>query len=101
MFCQCGALIFFPTLISEQIQCKRCLKIIENPEMNSISISKHFSHDDEQTEIKVKGAKINVSCPKCNCAELSYSTAQVRSADEGQTVFYFCEKCGYKDTVQS
>ena len=101
MFCQCGALIFFPNLVSQAITCGRCCKIIANPQIDSISISKHFDHEEERSEIDVKGAKINIPCPKCNNSELSYSTAQVRSADEGQTVFYFCEKCDYKDTVQS
>lgn len=101
MFCHCGTLIIFPTLVTEQIVCRRCQRVIQDPEISPISISKTFVHEDDQNEVKVKGAKINIPCPKCNHGELSFNTAQVRSADEGQTVFYFCEKCGYKDTVQS
>lgn len=101
MFCQCGAFVFFPALTSQEIICRRCERTIENPEMLPISISKQFDHEDSQAEIRVKGAKISAPCPKCQHPELSYNTAQCRSADEGQTVFYFCEKCGYKDTVQS
>jgi DNA-directed RNA polymerase I subunit RPA12 len=101
MFCRCGAFIFFPVLTSQEIICRRCSTVITNPEIVPVSISKHYDHEDEQVDIRVKGAKINVPCPNCNHHELSYNTAQVRSADEGQTVFYFCEKCGYKDTVQS
>lgn len=101
MFCQCGALVFFPTLVSQEIHCRRCEKLQEDLEITTISISRHFEHEDGQVEVAVKSAKINVPCPQCDNFELSYNTAQVRSADEGQTVFYFCEKCGYKDTVQS
>ena len=34
-------------------------------------------------------------CPKCGNDEMNFHTAQMRSADEGQTVFYSCPKCRY------
>lgn len=37
----------------------------------------------------------SVLCPKCSHKELFFRTAQLRSADEGQTVFYECCKCSY------
>eukprot|EP00042_Codosiga_hollandica_P018440 m.54229 g.54229 ORF g.54229 m.54229 type:complete len:128 (+) comp48712_c0_seq2:120-503(+) len=39
-------------------------------------------------------ATISEECPQCGAQEMSFTTAQLRSADEGQTVFYAC-KCGY------
>ncbi|EIJ94968.1 uncharacterized protein NEPG_00493 [Nematocida parisii ERTm1] len=42
-----------------------------------------------------KGAKIKEECPECRSEYLYYYTMQLRSADEGQTVFYECD-CGYK-----
>ncbi|EEH40213.2 DNA-directed RNA polymerase I subunit RPA12 [Paracoccidioides lutzii Pb01] len=36
------------------------------------------------------------SCPECGRPEMRYYTLQIRSADEGTTVFYTCEGCGHK-----
>ncbi|KAJ1560626.1 DNA-directed RNA polymerase I core subunit rpa12, partial [Cladochytrium tenue] len=47
------------------------------------------------------GATIEEKCPKCEAPEMTFHTAQLRSADEGQTVFYSCVKCGYKFSVNS
>ena len=40
--------------------------------------------------------QIAEECPQCGRMEMTFKTAQLRSADEGQTIFYFC-KCGYGD----
>lgn len=41
-------------------------------------------------------AVITRECPECHRPEMFYHTKQLRSADEGTTVFYRCE-CGFKD----
>ena len=43
-----------------------------------------------------KHAKIDEPCPKCSHPELYFYTMQLRSVDEGSTVFYECAKCGHK-----
>ena len=48
------------------------------------------SADDVQ-----KDATIRMTCEKCGREEVRYYTMQLRSADEGTTVFYTCE-CGHK-----
>ncbi|OJJ47961.1 hypothetical protein ASPZODRAFT_158805 [Penicilliopsis zonata CBS 506.65] len=40
------------------------------------------------------------TCAKCGRKEMYFTTVQLRSADEGSTVFYTCV-CGYKETVQN
>ncbi|ELA42068.1 uncharacterized protein VICG_00917 [Vittaforma corneae ATCC 50505] len=101
MFCKCGALIFFPTLVSEEIRCRRCNSCFKYTNIFVISVAKELTRQDEHEDVQVRGARISLSCPKCNRPEMMYSTAQLRSADEGQTVFYSCEGCGYKETIQS
>lgn len=53
--------------------------------------------DQEATE----GPIAEKTCPKCNYHEMSYATAQLRSADEGQTIFYTCVRCRFKFTENS
>lgn len=101
MFCKCGTLIFYPVLASEEVRCKRCNALYTEDTCFHVSISKEFHTKTEYATVEVKGARINIPCPKCNKPEMMYNTAQLRSADEGQTVFYTCDGCGYKETVQS
>ncbi|ODQ64271.1 hypothetical protein NADFUDRAFT_83810 [Nadsonia fulvescens var. elongata DSM 6958] len=42
------------------------------------------------------GATIKEKCPQCGHDEMQYHTLQLRSADEGATVFYTCTSCGYR-----
>lgn len=101
MFCECGTIIHFPTLASEPVKCLRCSAVIKDHRTATLLSTKVYAKKVDVEEIKVKGAKIKMKCPVCNAEEMSYNTAQLRSADEGQTVFYSCDECGYKDTVQS
>ena len=34
-------------------------------------------------------------CPKCGAEEVRYTALQLRSADEGSTIFYYCD-CGHQ-----
>ncbi|XVE94537.1 hypothetical protein REPUB_Repub02eG0017300 [Reevesia pubescens] len=52
-----------------------------------------ISHLSEQMETKESAALIKQTCKHCGNKELEYTTRQMRSADEGQTVFLSCPKC--------
>ncbi|KAG9397669.1 DNA-directed RNA polymerase, subunit C11/M/9 [Carpediemonas membranifera] len=46
-------------------------------------------------------AIVEEECPKCGHNQCSFITMQMRSVDEGQTVFYTCLKCGYRWSVNN
>ncbi|KUF87565.1 hypothetical protein AM588_10001527 [Phytophthora nicotianae] len=85
--------------------CPHCGTILDHPDTNSIR---------GQADTQVAGcreghershgparATVEETCPKCGNPEMDYYTLQLRSADEGQTVFYECKKCGHKFSVNN
>ena len=48
-----------------------------------------------------KHAIIEEPCPKCANPEMYFYTMQLRSVDEGSTVFYECPKCAHKFSLNN
>jgi DNA-directed RNA polymerase I subunit RPA12 len=50
-----------------------------------------------------KRATVKEECPKCKHPFMEFYTMQLRSADEGQTVFYECPEpaCGHKFSINT
>jgi len=46
-------------------------------------------------------AIVEEECPVCHAPTMEFYTMQLRSADEGQTVFYQCLKCDHKFSVNT
>lgn len=46
-------------------------------------------------------ATIEEPCVKCGAPEVGYYTVQLRSVDEGQTVFYECQRCKHTWSVNN
>ncbi len=56
---------------------------------------------DIENEPSEKHAVIQEPCPKCGHHELYFYTMQLRSVDEGSTVFYECPKCSHKYSLNN
>lgn len=46
-------------------------------------------------------ATIQEKCPKCGNDTMTFFTLQLRSADEGSTVFYECPRCAHKHSTNN
>ena len=112
-FCpQCGTILDEP--VTESVQCTSCpfsCKFVDVMIPESITRSEPSQkptwaqQDDEKDSSKktlstekqmVQHATIDEPCPNCQNPQLLFYTMQLRSADEGSTVFYECEKCNHK-----
>lgn len=56
---------------------------------------------DEKENVGNDKAIVDEECPQCHHPQLTFYTMQLRSADEGSTVFYECPKCAYKFNVNN
>ncbi|EDQ31205.1 DNA-directed RNA polymerase, subunit M-transcription elongation factor TFIIS [Enterocytozoon bieneusi H348] len=98
MFCDCGTIIILNDIDTTHI-CKRCKVLISENTISNYSIiqNKKIINTININEEKVSTFKTKNLCRKCGNNEAFVHTIQLRSADEGQTVFYECTKCGTKE----
>ncbi|XP_022599842.1 DNA-directed RNA polymerase I subunit RPA12 isoform X2 [Seriola dumerili] len=66
---------------------------------NPVEQSSVVLEDEEDSELK--GPVIDRRCSRCNKEGMVYHTRQMRSADEGQTVFFTCIHCRYQEKEDS
>jgi len=111
-FCaDCGSLLPAIPAIGNSVACGNCGKKASADVLAAGAIStyevvfnalrdvnaRQREDDDEGPD----GPTVERRCPKCGHEEMSYAALQLRSADEGQTVFFTCLKCKYKESENS
>nr|SVE75543.1 EOG090X0LKA [Daphnia dolichocephala] len=111
MFCpKCGAIL--PILGAKGgLVCIVCkfeidIEVMEEVVVKySIEFNNRRDYIEEQqlkhAQSKSDGPLVERKCPKCGNDTMSYASLQLRSADEGQTIFYTCTKCQHKETENS
>lgn len=101
-FCaNCGSILPQVTGFSEKITCYCCQETSEMQGGQKMEYRIVFNHrqdipefgQQKKEEEEDDGPIVDRVCPKCGCDKMSYATLQLRSADEGQTVFFTCVKC--------
>ncbi|KAL7986301.1 hypothetical protein Chor_011467 [Crotalus horridus] len=107
-FCpECGTVLPLPG-IQDKVICPCCSFNIDVREFEkrvihtSVTFNKIDSSSLSAEEGKeVKGPLIDRKCPRCGHEGMAYHTRQMRSADEGQTVFYTCIQCKFQEKEDS
>ena len=110
-FCpQCGTILDPPEL-TDKVKCSLCpftCNYVDMRVKEVVTKSPPSGHppswavdEEEGVNDMEKHATIEEPCPKCGHPELFFYTMQLRSVDEGQTVFYECPECSYKYSVNN
>ncbi|XP_074543638.1 DNA-directed RNA polymerase I subunit RPA12 [Halichoeres trimaculatus] len=107
-FCpDCGNILPLPGA-QDVVRCPRCSFAIPAIDFSGLEVrSTVVFNPVEQLSLQddndcvLKGAEIDRRCPRCNKEGMIYHTRQMRSADEGQTVFYTCIHCRFQEKEDS
>eukprot|EP01114_Cavostelium_apophysatum_P020749 TRINITY_DN703_c0_g1_i1.p1 TRINITY_DN703_c0_g1~~TRINITY_DN703_c0_g1_i1.p1 ORF type:complete len:117 (-),score=5.65 TRINITY_DN703_c0_g1_i1:67-417(-) len=100
-FCDtCGTILDQPK--DRIISCEVCGKETEVTEdlFRPVTTEKRYTEDVDVEEIEHRQV-IEEPCVRCGYRELWFTTAQLRSADEGSTVFYECISCHHKWSINN
>eukprot|EP00037_Helgoeca_nana_P002340 m.33221 g.33221 ORF g.33221 m.33221 type:complete len:139 (+) comp12512_c0_seq2:116-532(+) len=113
-FCpHCGTLLITDGAIhgdTASVECPRCrapVPVVVFEGVPITSTSREFAFQRPKFDTRVKeasaseGTKTDEMCPACGKREMTFTTAQLRSADEGQTIFFSCQGCGNKYNLNS
>ena len=110
-FCErCGSVLPLPSYLDDSpyVMCPICRLQVRASVFNGLSTFTRvvFNEREELASRKRKtydaeGPVVERLCAKCGHDKQYFATQQTRSADEGQTIFYTCLKCGAKENENS
>ncbi|KAF4504951.1 hypothetical protein G6O67_006956 [Ophiocordyceps sinensis] len=102
-FCDaCGDMI--PISKEKNVDCELCGTSNENTLIDKVTVTSTSDFPSELRRNRTITAPksmastdtwstTDVTCPYCKAKEVRYTTLQLRGADEGSTMFYFCPDC--------
>ncbi|KIN06567.1 hypothetical protein OIDMADRAFT_17376 [Oidiodendron maius Zn] len=107
-FCDdCGDTL--PVSVESSVKCDCCGSVNQNVLLSQVQVStttkarsklrdKLNSNVQVVTAEDAKGSqqRTDKNCPKCDKQDLIFTQAQLRSADEGTTLFYYCLSCSHR-----
>uniref|UniRef100_A0A3Q3X1X1 DNA-directed RNA polymerase subunit n=1 Tax=Mola mola TaxID=94237 RepID=A0A3Q3X1X1_MOLML len=111
-FCpECGTILPLPGT-EDIVRCPGCSFCIPVAEFNGLEVCSAVifnlveqlslaRNKEEEDDSELKGPVIDRHCSRCNKEGMVYHTRQMRSADEGQTVFFTCIHCRYQEKEES
>ncbi|KAK6115738.1 hypothetical protein DH2020_008007 [Rehmannia glutinosa] len=96
MFCEmCGTMLSFHS--PKIARCPLCKFQKRLKDIARKEIRYTISAEDMRREL----GDYNAKCKACQHLGMAYVARQIRSADEGQTIFYTCPMCAYRQTENS
>lgn len=106
-FCsKCGSIL--PLFdYSNNVNCYLCKETYGSKVFEEIKAEYtiHFNTVEKEKDTDQNNAPdgpiVERKCKNCNNDTMTYATLQLRSADEGQTIFFTCTKCHFKESENS
>lgn len=109
VFCsECSSLLDPPESVDSDVTCVICGAtaphdaFLHKKVTTVLHVNMRAGAEDEEQrggagrDKNAERALVDEQCEKCKHPQMYYYTMQLRSADEGQTVFYECPKCQHK-----
>ncbi|XP_063729212.1 DNA-directed RNA polymerase I subunit RPA12-like [Symsagittifera roscoffensis] len=108
-FCRnCGVFLNTARMLQERrFSCIGCKVAVDQAKILSpVQTSKiEFKAKEEVTKGPKKASNEDAltdrTCGNCGNKQMAYKTMQTRSADEGQTVFFYCLECKHNEVEYS